>query len=89
MFGMNKTRNAGLIIGAAVLVLLAARGARGLLWHVVRMGGCLFVLIGIAAVVYGFSGGTDEGQAVIPEPAEMLTYPASGMIPRRRFYYSC
>ena len=54
MFGMNKTGNTGLIIGAAVLVLLAARGARGLLWHVVRMGGSLFVLIGIAAVVYGF-----------------------------------
>ena len=26
MFGMNKTRNAGLIIGAAVLVLLASLG---------------------------------------------------------------
>ncbi len=40
MFGMNKTRNAGLIIGAAVLVLLAARGA----------GGCSGMLSGWAAV---------------------------------------
>ncbi|MBO4470314.1 MAG: hypothetical protein J5841_01060 [Clostridia bacterium] len=54
MFGMDKTKSTGLIIGLAVLVLLAARGARGLLWHVARMGGSLFVLIGIAAVVYGF-----------------------------------
>ena len=54
MFGMNKTRNAGLIIGAAVLVILAAKGARGVLWQVVRLGGSRFVRIGVEGVVYGF-----------------------------------
>ena len=53
MFGMDKTRSTGLIIALAALVLLALRGARGLLYCISRSGGVL-LLIGIAAMVYGF-----------------------------------
>ena len=53
MFGMDKNRSVGLIIGAAALVLLAARGARGLLYCVSRASG-LFILIAVAALAYGF-----------------------------------
>ena len=53
MFGMDKIRNTGLIIALAALVLLALRGARGLLYCISRSGGVL-LLIGIAAMVYGF-----------------------------------
>lgn len=53
MFGMDRNRSVGLIIGVAALVLLAARGARGLLYCVSRAGG-LFILIAVAALAYGF-----------------------------------
>ena len=53
MFGMDKNRSVGLILGIAALVLLAARGARGLLYCVSRTSG-LFILIAVAALAYGF-----------------------------------
>ena len=53
MFGMDKNRSVGLILGVAALVLLAARGARGLLYCVSRTSG-LFILIAVAALAYGF-----------------------------------
>ena len=52
MFGMDKTRNAGLFVAVIALVLLAARGARGLLYCVSRAGG-LLLAVGIAAIAYG------------------------------------
>ncbi|MBR5962476.1 MAG: hypothetical protein IKZ98_15935 [Clostridia bacterium] len=50
---MDKNRSVGLILGIAALVLLAARGARGLLYCVSRTSG-LFILIAVAALAYGF-----------------------------------
>ena len=53
MFGMDKTRSVGLIIAAAALILLAARGARGLLYCLSRASG-LLILAAVAALAYGF-----------------------------------
>ena len=53
MFGMDKTRSVGLIIAAAALILLAARGARGLLYCVARSSG-LLIVVAVAALAYGF-----------------------------------
>ena len=53
MFGMDKTRSVGLIIAAAALILLVARGARGLLYCVARSSG-LLIVVAVAALAYGF-----------------------------------
>ena len=53
MFGMDRNRSVGLIIGVAALVLLAARGARGLLYCVARSSG-LLIVVAVAALAYGF-----------------------------------
>ena len=53
MFGMDRNRSVGLVIGVAALVLLAARGARGLLYCLSRASG-LLILAAVAALAYGF-----------------------------------
>ncbi|MBP5728120.1 MAG: hypothetical protein J6Y48_13700 [Clostridia bacterium] len=50
---MDRNRSVGLVIGVAALVLLAARGARGLLYCLSRASG-LFILAAVAALAYGF-----------------------------------
>lgn len=52
MFGMDRNRSVGLVIGVAALVLLAARGARGLLYCLSRASG-LLILAAVAALAYG------------------------------------